>query len=153
MISLQVVVLSAIFMPVNSETDCGTTCQTYPCLEKRAQCGPDGYLIGYGERNCENFIDPELYSNFNAKGKAFINCTMVCLTQYLEEYFSNRTTIDCDQLTNDAFQSHVQCYLGCGFCHVWFSNLIAFSKVFNVSDFLTKRAFKTVTKTAVGCLG
>ncbi|CAD5207917.1 unnamed protein product [Bursaphelenchus okinawaensis] len=136
----------------NSTFACGTTCATYSCLEETAQCGPNGYLIGFGERNCENFINPVYYDNFNAQGKDFINCTLVCLTTFLDEYFANHTTIDCNQLMDDAFNSHVACYTSCGFCSVWYTNVIAFVKVFNISDFTSAIAAKTVVETGWDCL-
>ena len=31
-------------------------CNAYDCMESIAHCGPNGYLIAFGERNCKNFF-------------------------------------------------------------------------------------------------
>jgi len=38
-------------------------CNAYKCMEDDiAHCGPNGYLIAYGEKNCKNFYKPGILS-------------------------------------------------------------------------------------------
>ncbi|CAD5212120.1 unnamed protein product [Bursaphelenchus xylophilus] len=136
----------------NNSSSCGEPdCSTYVCLEDIAHCGSNGYLIGYGYKNCLSFNDH--YDDFNQKGKNFTDCATYCLPNWLEEYFeAHNNSVNCRQLQQDALQSHVKCFLDCGFCGMWFSNLITLAKVLDFKDFLSVDAVKTVFEVFYGCL-
>ncbi|CAD5207915.1 unnamed protein product [Bursaphelenchus okinawaensis] len=130
---------------------CGEpSCATYTCLEDIAQCGPNGYLLALGYPNCLAFN--EYYDDFDNKGKDFVTCATYCLPEWLEVYFEeHNNTVDCDQLEKDALASHVKCFLDCGFCGMWWNNLITLAKVLTPSDFLNLDVDWTGVKTFFGC--
>uniref|UniRef100_A0A1I7XPF9 Uncharacterized protein n=1 Tax=Heterorhabditis bacteriophora TaxID=37862 RepID=A0A1I7XPF9_HETBA len=56
-------------------------------MEDIAHCGPRGYLIHFGLRNCLKFTSEEVLSRFSDKGKEFVACTTKCLISHLEQLF------------------------------------------------------------------
>ncbi|GMT24728.1 hypothetical protein PFISCL1PPCAC_16025, partial [Pristionchus fissidentatus] len=82
-------------------------------LEKTTPCGPSGYALHYGLRNCRSFAAKE--GLFNAVGKSFVRCTRTCLANFVRTQIINGVR-DCSTINDKAFTSHVQCYINCGFC-------------------------------------
>uniref|UniRef100_A0AC34QZD9 Uncharacterized protein n=1 Tax=Panagrolaimus sp. JU765 TaxID=591449 RepID=A0AC34QZD9_9BILA len=83
------------------------------------------------------------YDSFNAGGQALIECVRPRLLNYLKNYLDGTQNVDCDDLYNAAFDSHVQIYLDCNFCDVVLSNKAAFIKVLytNVSNWTAWKQF------------
>lgn len=78
-------------------------CKAYPCFEKTAMCGDNGYLMAYGLKYCERFSESclfkeliwfpievlsllDIYNLFDSAGKDFINCTTPCLVHQMQKY-------------------------------------------------------------------
>nr|CAD2165738.1 unnamed protein product [Meloidogyne enterolobii] len=121
-------------------------CNAYKCMEDDiAHCGPNGYLIAYGEKNCKNFHKPEIYDRFDELGKQFINCTGKCLINNMELYLERRAgDINCELIKEEGFHSHPKCYLDCGFCQVCKSNKYALLRAYDLKDFFSKEAIEQV---------
>ncbi|KAI1728648.1 stanniocalcin family domain-containing protein [Ditylenchus destructor] len=121
-------------------------CFAYKCFEKTAHCGPNGYLLAYGTKYCQRFHEPDVYDRFDEDGKAFINSTASCLINKMEQYIQKHSEklIDCNDLTAEAFRSHVDCYLQCDFCHVCKTNKAALFHAYDLTDFFDKLALEQV---------
>ncbi|CAG8513571.1 7076_t:CDS:2 [Acaulospora morrowiae] len=90
------------------------TCNFYMnCLEEKFHCGPKGYPINYGKKNCEKFITS--INKFSPAGKKWVTNVMLCLQRALvSSYDNNKTT--CTDIYNTAFDSHAPCYITSGIC-------------------------------------
>ena len=87
------------------------TCVFYDkCLEEKNECGLQGYPIDYGLKYCNEFNSMEL----SKEGKKWIEQTMLCLQNELVPYAQTKTS--CGTIKNEAFNSHVTCYVNSGFC-------------------------------------
>ena len=127
-------------------------CEFYSCFENRRNCGPNGYMIGYGGKYCHRF--GQHYDSFNAAGKKWIDCARKCLTKALiQSYQANAPAgNECANVTSLAFHTHVDCYHDCGFCHVWNSNKLALLSVYQLGDFLAQRSLSQVYGVGKKCL-
>ena len=128
------------------------------CLEAKFHCGPDGYPMGYGYKYCNKFLDS--YDYYDDKGKKWIDDTLVCLKEALVKDMENQQEETCDQLLNNAFDSHVPCYTDNGFCSLAFNLgnpraeagfLYALMKTYDVKDFMSLIAIKQVFNTIKTC--
>lgn len=89
------------------------SCSFYAtCAEAALDCGPDGYPLGYGLKNCLRF--ERNISAFSVTGQSFIWDVMHCLQSALVNVIQRGST--CDQVSVAAFASHAPCYLQNGFC-------------------------------------
>lgn len=125
-------------------------CSFYTELEKTKKCGANGYLIQYGYMYCNKF--GEYYKLFNKDGQKWVNSVRKCLMNKLYA----KSSLNCNQLKNYAFDTHVTCYLNPGYsskgiCDIWLSNAAALWKVYNLKDFLSPSAMKQVLSTAYNC--
>jgi len=115
-------------------------CQFYDVLEQSKQCGPKGYLIGYGGKYCRKF--GENADEFNEAGKLWIKGVRKCLMHYILRDIDYKT-VDCDELKRQAFESHVQCYVKPGYdsgdkgiCQIWASkDLVGLFDTLEIKDF------------------
>ncbi|KAL3104322.1 hypothetical protein niasHT_029107 [Heterodera trifolii] len=135
------------------DEDC-SGCKAYKCMdESDAHCGKRGYLIGYGEPNCERFNSKEIYERFNRIGKKFINCTGKCLIHAMEQYILRHKSrgIDCAELKDAGFASHSVCYMDCNFCEVCKTNKLALLRAYRLRDFFSLEAIRQVIDVANRC--
>ncbi|GAB1310656.1 Stanniocalcin-2 [Madurella fahalii] len=89
------------------------SCSFYrQCAEPVAGCGPSGYPLYYGERNCNKFVRNS--PSFSAGGRLWIQSTMNCLQRALVPLLQGCPT--CPTLHQVAFDSHPDCYVGSGIC-------------------------------------
>ena len=89
------------------------TCVFYEkCLEEKNTCGIEGYPLGYGLKYCNEFNGMELSEN----GEKWIEQTMLCLQNELAPYAEEKTS--CEVIKNEAFNTHVFCYVNSGFCEL-----------------------------------
>jgi hypothetical protein len=126
-------------------------------LEKKYNCGPDGYPMRYGDKICNRFSTT--YNEFSPSGQAWIDKTRKCLTTSLIPLFSD-SKYDCKSLEKYAFDTHDDCYVNTGFCDLIynFSNpkeLAYFLRglwlTFDAKDFFTLSAVNNVWKTMFRC--
>ncbi|XP_063409998.1 uncharacterized protein LOC134693199 [Mytilus trossulus] len=126
-------------------------CEFYRCFEKRRQCGSSGYLIGYGYKYCARFRNR--YDRFTRAGKNWIDCVRSCLTRKLIGKYQENVVGQCDELKSYAFDTHVNCYLNCGFCNMYTSNLFALNSVYKYWDMLSGDAYRQMKAVAGSCFG
>ncbi|RPA87439.1 hypothetical protein BJ508DRAFT_198192, partial [Ascobolus immersus RN42] len=129
------------------------TCAFYTtCLEDKYKCGSKGYPKSYGYKYCKAFSNRR--SKFNAKGKAWISKTMVCLQKKLVPAVQKKSGYNtCAKIKSKAFDSHSVCYVKSGLCTLGPSQ---WKQIFLTVDF--KDLFggwaqlKEVAQSVSGCL-
>uniref|UniRef100_A0A7E4VB99 Conserved secreted protein n=1 Tax=Panagrellus redivivus TaxID=6233 RepID=A0A7E4VB99_PANRE len=141
-----VLLLLSLFTPLALAFDCSL----YTSLEAKAHCGDTGYLIGYGNKYCNRFNEKLHY--FNKKGQQWVACTAKCLQDEMKKIVDANPG-QCETMHTQAFESHVQCYVSCGFCGVYASNLRALWKTYDLKDFASKTALKQVMSVGAKCIG
>jgi hypothetical protein len=121
----------------------------YQCAEQTLDCGPDGYLIGYGTRYAQRFYR---YTRpwMSPSGKRWLDATLVCLQIKLRERIDASTS--CDDVRTIAFDSHPECYVDSGFCQLPVSDWFAVAATIDGRDWLSRDALRQVTTTAHACL-
>jgi hypothetical protein len=156
--SLLYCILLLLLPAVLSADDClnmatSGNCSFYSdCMEKRVPCGPTGYTLGYADKYCIKFgtqIDC-----FNTQGQKWINNVRICLETALinSNVYKNKGT--CQDILNYGFSTHPHCYLVNGFCSVMLgsaNNLYCLTKVFDLSDFMSKLAVNQVYEVLKNC--
>ncbi|RPA87166.1 hypothetical protein BJ508DRAFT_200084, partial [Ascobolus immersus RN42] len=85
------------------------------CIEKKVKCGKDGYAKNYGKKYCDKFSNNK--SKFSAKGKKWVDKTMVCLQKKLVPVVKGDKAYNtCKEIKSKAFGSHSNCYVSSGLC-------------------------------------
>jgi hypothetical protein len=88
------------------------TCTYYTqVVEPLFQCGPKGYVLGYGAKFCQAFSDDRV--NFSPNGQAWIWSVMDCLQAKLVPVVEAQvagSSITCAQLKTFGFGTHPTCY-------------------------------------------
>jgi hypothetical protein len=124
------------------------SCDFYAsCAEKTLQCGPGGYPLNYGQKNCLKFQNN--LAIFSPAGQAFIWSTMHCLQLALVSAIQCDST--CDSVQAAAFASHPTCYIQGGFCSlppmdIWHVVTTVWGDLFSAA------AVKQILQTGGGCL-
>ncbi|KAH7694639.1 Protein W01A8.8, partial [Aphelenchoides avenae] len=145
---LAVITANFFLLPCGAQSCDG--CNAYECVEGQKQCGPEGYPLGYGLKYCNRFFEPDVYDRYDEAGKKFIGCTKDCLIRKLQENVKQEPSETCDALADFAFNSHVDCYTGCGFCDICKNNKAALLHTYDLTDFFSTKALEqvyTVAKT------
>ncbi|KAJ1373703.1 hypothetical protein KIN20_036182 [Parelaphostrongylus tenuis] len=148
--SFQLVTFATVTQIIILPTPGCCSCSEYEDFEKEASCGDDGYLIHMGLRNCKKFSSPEIKSHFTSEGTKFLQCTKDCLIHHLKTFFK-RTPLNCEEIGDSGFESHVNCYLQCGFCNICKSEKLAFLKSYDYLDFFTRRSFSPIFQILRAC--
>ncbi|CAG8660009.1 12110_t:CDS:2, partial [Ambispora gerdemannii] len=126
------------------------SCSFYTnCLENKFHCGPTGYPINYGDKNCKKFISA--MNRFSSAGKKWLTDTMLCLQKTLVPSYNNGKTT-CSQISNTAFNSHMTCYIDSGVCFLPPTDWVIIFETVGVKDiFLNSQALMQTLKTGFGC--
>lgn len=91
---------------------CGQ-CSYYDCLESKANCGEDGYLLNFVGKYCNRFTQVT-YPRLSEFGKVWMSTVRECLIYSMEEdYFDGET---CDSIEKRGIQDHIDCYVDSGIC-------------------------------------
>lgn len=87
-------------------------CQYYLCVEAKKSCGDRGYLKAFGHKYCQDFkaVSSSMYS---PRAMQWFGEVRSCLIRKITEMDKNLT---CNELKNQAFKSHLPCYLETNFC-------------------------------------
>ncbi len=123
------------------------------CLEKKFNCGEDGYPIGYGDKYCNRFV--HYYNDFPEQGQEWIIKTMRCLKKALLPFLIQKAT--CRDILQIAFDSHPECYFKSGFCQLFTDAEIATQsiygllEVYQLKDFMKISSLKQVYETSKLC--
>ncbi|KAH7714149.1 hypothetical protein AAVH_18487 [Aphelenchoides avenae] len=137
-------------------------CEEYKELDKGLNCGPDGYMLGYGHKYCNRFYDK--YMDFDRLGQATVSCTAKCLLDKLrpavtvarrhkQDGDSERVIKGrCDILKEHAYDSHVDCYMDCGFCLTFVTNPMEYFGIIDRADLNVSTVATIGGKCAAGYL-
>ncbi|RIA91582.1 hypothetical protein C1645_675274, partial [Glomus cerebriforme] len=100
--------------PINCNNPPLNSCNFYKdCLEKKFNCGTNGYPMRYGFANCEKFS--KAINRFSNDGKKWVINTMHCLQVALVPIYNNNMST-CSEIETTAFRSHAKCYVDFGLC-------------------------------------
>ncbi|CAJ0930057.1 unnamed protein product, partial [Mesorhabditis belari] len=128
-----------------------TKCDAYKCFEEKLSCGPKGYFTAFGYPNCRRFNEDVAIARLSPTGKLWANCTTNCLLDAIEGIFMTAPATTCDQMKLLAFDSHVRCYVQCGFCDVCKTDKWALARTYNYCDFFSVAVLKQVTAIVKTC--
>ncbi|CAL2030439.1 unnamed protein product [Caenorhabditis brenneri] len=142
------VILCTLILTISSTAD-PDICEKYEIIERKFHCGPRGYPLNYGLRNCLNFNNQSTLDRFTPKGREFVGCSTHCLTKAIINISEFSTS--CAQIQEEAFKSHVDCYLHCNFCEVCKTEKLAFMKSYDWTDFLSFVALEQVFRIIRKC--
>lgn len=98
------------------------SCDFYSCMENNLRCGNSRYLIKFGMKNCQKYIDQN--NHFSKHGQNILRGVRECL----QEKISVEKNLTCDDVDSVAFSSHRECYLQENFCSLnYFDQLLVFT--------------------------
>lgn len=126
------------------------SCDFYSnCAERQLGCGPGGYPLAYGAKNCNRFVKNLNY--FSAvQGHNWIFDTMLCLQKAMVPVLKP-CTASCASFSQAAFNSHPKCYVDSGFCGLQCPDILATMITVN-TDLVSLESVKQVAATAGGCV-
>lgn len=124
--------------------DCGFYAS---CAEAAWHCGPSGYPIGYGLKNCQKFMNR--LDQFTAEGQAWIFRVLTCLQKFLVKPLSSCDST-CDSIKTQAFDSHPVCYVDSGVCSLGLWDNVQLVITIN-TDLIGAAALKQVFITGTEC--
>ncbi len=90
-----------------------TSCEFYSCKEKARPCGKDGYWEKFAVPYCNVFLKKE--KQYSQPLRAFLPKVRQCLQASINDYTHSAS---CGDIKKLAFNSHVNCYVNSGFCHL-----------------------------------
>ncbi|GMR56345.1 hypothetical protein PMAYCL1PPCAC_26540, partial [Pristionchus mayeri] len=148
--SVLITSIFGLFTVIDAQTT--TACNVYNELEASTQCGSSGYALQFGFPNCINFSNKE--GLFNAQGKAWLECVRSCLSNFVQTEIIAKNITDCATIKSLAFDSHVPCYVNCGFCNFKFLlfNAIPLALTLRISDLLTAEVIQQAITVIGTCL-
>jgi hypothetical protein len=113
------VILTLIFLPFLSFAEsCKpnvNSCGFYLCKEKEQSCGPKGYLLAFGHKFCQEFLNTE--NDYSPEAHEWLRRVRVCLMNQLQE-ITSQDSLTCKDLKSEGFHSHAGCYVSTGFCEL-----------------------------------
>ena len=121
-------------------------CDYYRCRDRAADCGDEGYLIGFVGKYCDRFAqvtEPRV----SLQGAVWLQDVRACLVNWLEE----RVPYDasCGEIRKAGIESHHHCYVDSGFCSLPVSDWMGIVHTIDVGDV----PMRSLLATANGCLG
>ncbi len=120
-------------------------CNYYRCREQVAQCGEEGYLLGYVGRYCDRFstvTEPVL----SPRGAEWMKKVRRCLIDELEAGTSADSS--CEEIAEVGVESHATCYVQAGFCSLSLTDWFAIVHTIDTFDI----PFRQILATGHGCL-
>jgi hypothetical protein len=92
-------------------TPSANNCEYYRCMERNRSCGSKGYWQDFAIPYCQKFVDDN--AKFNTESQRWLRDVRECLQVRLDEVSANSS---CNQIKDNAMDSHVGCYVDTGFC-------------------------------------
>ena len=124
----------------------------YRCAEHWADhgagCGERGYLLGYGARYAERFVN-ETRPRMSTRGKQWIDDVLVCLQEELRAAIGVGTS--CEDIRTTAFDQHPGCYIDSGACALPVFDLVRVVRTIELGDWLGADALRQVVAFFSGC--
>ncbi|GMT34079.1 hypothetical protein PFISCL1PPCAC_25376 [Pristionchus fissidentatus] len=161
-------IVFSLFTTVSADSDEGKDereeCNGYRDMERIKSCGSDGYAVRYGLANCERFSRAVEQGTFDAVGREWVKCTTECLIDKLFKIeavpflrsnlrkgvgceiksVKDSPSLSCSSLEDQAFGSHVPCYLECNFCEICRSQKWGLMSTYRIRDFLNLNSISQV---------
>ncbi|XP_052277749.1 uncharacterized protein LOC127876478 [Dreissena polymorpha] len=81
-------------------------CGFYQCLERRFQCGSEGYALKIGYHLCNK--SDEIHSRFTAQGQRYMEGSKVCITNALLPVYK-QNSIRCDDVMSEGARAMRTC--------------------------------------------
>lgn len=96
------------------------TCDFYLCQEQKNPCGLDGYNLSFGYKYCSGSKFKLLGQMKTSLGKSWVSDVFQCLQRRSLEIAGQPDTseISCSKIKKESFDSHPDCYVQAGFCHL-----------------------------------
>jgi len=119
---------------------CGQ-CQYYSCLEEKAQCGEEGYLLNFVGKYCERFTQIT-YPRLTEFGKVWLEGVRECLIYNMDnDYYEGES---CESIEDRGIKDHIECYVGTGICSLPISDWV------NILSTIKPGEFPIMQAVAVG---
>jgi hypothetical protein len=130
------------------------SCDLYGRLEQQCNCkGTDNYLISYGRRYCDRFLNS---TGWTAAGAKWRDQTLTCLQTSLIQALPRDVSraCDCGKIRDIAWQTHVRCYTqpSASVCQLPFSDLAKIYEIVDASDLFDPRGFSQALAIANACV-
>ena len=121
---------------------CGQ-CQYYSCLEEKAQCGEEGYLLNFVGKYCERFTQVT-YPRLSEFGKVWLEGVRECLIYNMEEeYYEGES---CESIKDRGIEDHIECYVGTGICSLPVSDWLSILSTIKPGEFPIMQAVSVGNK-------
>ncbi|CAB3408733.1 unnamed protein product [Caenorhabditis bovis] len=140
------VVIFAVISPLSAFE---SICQNYLEVERQFNCGEDGYPLNYGYKNCLIFTSNQTRQLFSEEGRTFVECCSKCLITAIRNI--SKTADNCNQIHEQSFKSHVDCYLSCDFCKVCKTQKMALLHSYDWTDFASVLAVQQIASIVREC--
>ena len=99
---------------------CGQ-CSYYKCLEEKALCGNEGYIIDFVGKYCNRFTQVT-YPRLSEFGKVWLEGVRECLIYNMEnKYYEGES---CESIEDRGIQDHIECYVNTGICSLPVSDML-----------------------------
>lgn len=123
-------------------------CAAYSQMESRAQCGAQGYLIGYGRKYCLQSL--ELERQLSDKGRAWAQSVRRSLVEHIQPLVGKSS---CEELRRLAFQAHSSAYTQAApsLCELSLHDQIAIARMVDTADLMSIAGLQQVAQTAAQC--
>jgi hypothetical protein len=91
-------------------------CDFYLCQEQKNSCGLQGYNLGFGFKYCSDSRFKLLSEMATLQGKNWVQSVFQCLQKESLKTSNSMTRPTCEQIKDQAYDSHPNCYAQAGFC-------------------------------------
>lgn len=109
------------------------SCSYYQCKENQERCGEEGYLLHFGERLCQKYLDTQDESS--PALQEWYPKVRLCLQ---EAVHSLPAPLSCSDLQERAFETHLGCYISTGFCSLSMGDKLQVLEVAGADAFMPK---------------
>jgi hypothetical protein len=87
-------------------------CEEYKSIASRLQCDQRNYLLKFGYRYCQRYVEHE--DLFSTEGQQFLDRNRRCLIEELH----HEQNLTCENVKRLAYRHHDKCYVEMGFCEL-----------------------------------
>jgi hypothetical protein len=122
------------------------SCNSYLYQEALRNCGPEGYILKYGHRECRRFLEKEK-KGVAPEVQAWFVKVRFCLQERLAQIPEK---IPCSKVKKLSFQDHQVCYKQTGFCQLKLSHKRKIIRSLRLTS-LTPRSVKSGLKIISSC--
>ena len=144
-----VVVYSSVIIPDTQNS----RCSYYLEKEKEVNCikSKYNYLIGYGSKYCNKFIQLERLKDSDSDLKKWIGNTLICLQEMIQDN-KKRIQPSCKQLESFAFDTHPICYKQYNICSLSIDNKWKIVRNVEITDYFSSKSLIQAINVGLSCL-